>query len=72
MKLSTESQNREALEAVRGKGNILRNYRSVGLHRGWEDVLVSSIDREVEWILNPKEDKRRRPAKLKKAPKPAA
>jgi hypothetical protein len=48
MKLVPKVQNWEVLDDIRGRGSSLRNYRSVGLHRGWEDVLIGSVDRKIE------------------------
>ncbi len=65
MKKGPKVQNWEVLDDVRLEGNCLRNYDGIGLHRGWEDAIINSIDRRIE-------DRRRmleaRGAKLAEAP----
>ena len=71
MKLTPKVQNWEVLDDIRGKGNSLRNYRSVGLHRGWEDVLIGNIDRKIERRRKRLEERVERLTNSQKAPQPA-
>lgn len=71
MKLVPKVQNWEILDDIRGKGDSLRNYRSVGLHRGWEDVLIGSIDRKIERRRKRLEERVLRRTKPQNAPQPA-
>lgn len=48
MKCGPKEQNGEVLDEVASEGSCLRNYDSVGLRRGWEDALISSIDKKIE------------------------
>ena len=51
MKEKKEITGRNPRDLLRGTASVVRNDGSLGLCRGWDDILVSILDRRVEKIF---------------------
>jgi len=52
MKENKESGKKELMARLRGTGSVVRDAESLGLCRGWDDILVSILDKRLENIAN--------------------
>ena len=48
MKIVPKVQNWELMDDLRSSGACLGSYETVGLRRGWDDILVGAMDRRLE------------------------
>jgi len=50
MKENKESGKKELMARLRGTGSVVRDAESLGLCRGWDDILVSILDKRLEGL----------------------
>jgi hypothetical protein len=50
MKEKKETSNQNLMARLRGTGSVVRDAESLGLCRRWDDILVSILDKRLEWL----------------------
>ncbi|HOO56932.1 MAG TPA: hypothetical protein PLN69_08920 [bacterium] len=48
MKEKKESSKQDLMARLRGTGSVVSDAESLGLRRGWDDILVSILDKRLE------------------------